>query len=75
MSERTIEKLKVVFEPNSDPLDSALADALLTHLMVTVSRVGLNADRPNSINDIIKEEKEHGNKKKQGHHSRLRQEK
>lgn len=55
-------KYKVVFESNPEPVDQIVTDALVTQLMVTVTRVGLRTDRLNNNDAIIVKEKEHGSK-------------
>ena len=59
MNKKNIKKFKVIFEQSSEPFEQAIADALVTQLMVTICRVGLSADRSNK-DAIIKKEKENG---------------
>ena len=58
----SIKKLKVNFTSNSEEIDSLVSDALITQLMVTITRVGLRTDRLNNNDAIIRKEKEHDNK-------------
>ena len=57
-----ISKLKVVFEPQEhESVDKVVENALLTQLMVTITRIGLREEK--TKNDaIIGKEKEHGSK-------------
>ena len=54
-------KLKVQFASYSKATDEVLDNALITHLMITISRVGLRTDNLIDSNVIIEKEKEHGN--------------
>ena len=58
----SIKKLKVNFTSNSEEIDSLVSDALITQLMVTITRVGLRTDRLNNNDAIIRKEKEHDSK-------------
>ncbi|GEM_PF-3195603 len=60
MANGTIKKLKVSFDPNPEPVEQIALDALLTQLMVTVTRVGLRTDQLSENDAIIRKEKEHG---------------
>lgn len=55
-------KYKVVFESNPEPVDQIVIDALITQLMVTVTRVGLRTNQLSENNDTIEKEKKHGSK-------------
>ena len=54
-------KLKVQFTSYSKATDEVLDNALITQLMITISRVGLRTDNLIASNVIIEKEKEHGN--------------
>lgn len=54
-------KLKVQFTSYSKATDEVLYNALITQLMITISRVGLRTDNLIASNVIIEKEKEHGN--------------
>ena len=60
MANGTIKKLKVSFDPNPEPVEQIALDALLTQLMVTVTRGGLRTDQLSEYDAIIRKEKEHG---------------
>ena len=60
MANGTIKKLKVSFDPNPEPVEQIALDALLTQLMVTVTRGGLRTDQLSENDAIIRKEKEHG---------------
>lgn len=54
-------KLKAQFASYSKATDEVLDNALITQLMITISRVGLRTDNLIASNVIIEKEKEHGN--------------
>jgi len=56
MNNRKVEKLKVVFTHNAEPVDQVVTDTLITQLMVSITRVGLRIDKHIENNDIIEKE-------------------
>ena len=52
MSNRKVKELKVVFTPSPEPVDTVLSDAMITQLMVTLTRVGLRVEHLD-VNDAI----------------------
>lgn len=52
-------KLKVQFTSYSKASDEVLDNALISQLMITISRVGLRTDNLIDSNVIIEKEKEH----------------
>lgn len=51
-------KLNVEFIADNNTLDTVVSNALMTQLMVTVSRIGIRVDNPDD-DAIIEKEKEH----------------
>ena len=52
-------KISIDFITHNNPIVKDVANAQLTQLMVTVTRIGLRVDNPDS-NDIIEKENKHG---------------
>lgn len=52
-------KISINFVTHNNPVVEDVANAQLTQLMVTVTRIGLRVDNPDS-NVIIEKENEHG---------------
>jgi len=56
MSNANSPKLKVIFDSNAATVDGAVSNAMLTQLMVTITRVGLRIDNFSENNVIIEKE-------------------
>ncbi len=56
MSNANTPKLKVIFASNTAIVDEAVSNAMLTQLMVTITRVGLRIDKRNENNVIMEKE-------------------
>ena len=54
-----MKQIKLEFERPVEPSELVIANALLTQLMVTVARIGLRVDNPDS-SEIIEKENKHG---------------
>ena len=49
---KKIESLRVIFIPNTEPVDTVFSDSMITQLMVTLTRVGLRVEHLD-VNDAI----------------------